>query len=91
MAYTGTLWALRSVVDNMRDPAGLTLSNYGDMNVHGRTTSADCHYTSNRLEGLPCADLYNLASDKCATSGLSEEEMISAAIVQLLQAPMSHG
>jgi hypothetical protein len=84
----GTLRALRSIVDDVRHPAGSTFSNYGDMNVHGRTTSADRCHTNNRLEGLPCAELYNLTSDKCTTSGLSEEEMVSAAIAQSLQAPI---
>ena len=57
------------------------------MNVHGRTTSANRRHTNNRLDGLPRADLYNLISIKGTASGLSEEEMISAAIAQSLQAP----
>ena len=63
----------------MRHPAGSTFSDYGDMNV--------CCHTNNRLEGIPHADLHNLTSSKGTTSGLSEEEKISAAIGQLLQAP----
>jgi hypothetical protein len=84
----GTLRALRYIVVDVRHPAGSTFSNYGDMNVYSRTPSADRHHTNNRLEGLPRADLYNLTSDKCTTSGLSEEEMVSVAIAQSLQAPM---
>jgi hypothetical protein len=83
----GTLRALRSIVDNMRHPAGSTFSDYGDLNVHGRTTSADRRHTNNRLEGNSRADLYNLTFSKGTTSGLSEEEMISVAIAQSLQAP----
>jgi hypothetical protein len=71
------------LADNVRHPAGSTFSDYGDMNVHGRTTSADRRHTNNRLKGIPRADLY----DEGTTSGLSEEEMISAAIAQSLQAP----
>jgi hypothetical protein len=82
----GTLWALRSIADDVCHPAGSTFTDYGDMNVHGRTTSsADRRHTNNRLEGLPRADLYNLTSSECTTSGLSEEEMISAAIAQSFQ------
>ena len=84
----GTLRALRSIVDNVRHPAGSTFSDYGDMNVHGRTTSADCCHTNNRLEGLPCAELYNLTSNECTMSSLSKDEMVSVAIAQLLQTPM---
>ena len=83
----GTLRALRSIVDNMRHPAGSTFSDYGDLNVHGCTTSADRRHTNNRLEGSSRADLYNLTSSKGTTSGLSEEEMISVSIAQSLQAP----
>ena len=71
----------------MRHPAGSTFSDYGDMNVHGHTTSADCCHTNIRLEGIPRADLYDLTSSEGTMSGLSEEEMISAAIAQLLQVP----
>jgi hypothetical protein len=53
----GILRALRSIADNVRHPAGSTFSDYGDMNVHGLTTSADRPHTNNRLEGIPCADL----------------------------------
>ena len=84
----GTLRALRSIVDNMRHPAGSTFFNHGDMNVHGGTTSAHRCHTNNRLEGLPCAELYDLTSGECTTSGLSKEEMVLAAIAQSLQAPM---
>ena len=83
----GTLRALRSIANDVRHPAGSTVTDYGDMNVHGRTTSADHHHTNNRLEGLPRADLYDLTSSEGTTSGLSEEAMISAAIAQPLQAP----
>ena len=81
----GTLRALRSIADDVHHPAGSTVTDYGDMNVHCRTTSADRHHTNNRLEGLPRADLYNLTSSEGTTSGLSEEEMISAAIAQSFQ------
>jgi hypothetical protein len=83
----GTLRALRSIADDVRHPAGSTVTDYGDMDVHGSTTSADRHHTNNRLEGLPRADLYDLTSSEGTTSGLSEEEMISADIAQPLQAP----
>ena len=83
----GTLRALRSIADDVRHPAGSTFSDYGDLNVHGRTTSADRRHTNNRLEGNSRADLYDLTSSEGTTSGLSEEEMISAAIAQSLQAP----
>jgi len=54
----GTLQALRSMIANdVHHPAGSTFSEYSEMSVHGRTTSADFHYTNNRLEGLPLADL----------------------------------
>jgi hypothetical protein len=56
----GTLRALRSIVNNMRHPAGSTFSDYGDLNVHGLTTSADRCHTNNRLEGNSRADLYDL-------------------------------
>jgi len=56
----GTLRALRSIADDVRHPAGSTFSDHGGMNVHGRTTSADCRHTTNRLEGIPCADLLNV-------------------------------
>ena len=56
----GTLRALRSIADDMRHLARSTFSDHGGMNVHGRTTSADCRHTNNRLEGIPRADLLNM-------------------------------
>ncbi len=86
-----------SFVDDVCHPAGLTFTEYGDMNVHGCSTSADWQHTNNRLEGGPHAELCNLTSNKRALNTLSnggdvqemmaEEETISVAIVQLLQAP----
>jgi hypothetical protein len=76
----GTLQELRSIADDVRHPAGSTFSDYGNINVHGRTTSADRCHTNNRLEGISRADLYNLTSSEGTTSGLTEEEMISASI-----------
>jgi hypothetical protein len=93
----GTLWALRSFVDDMHHPAGLTFTEYGDMNMHSLFTSADQQHTNNRLEGRPRAELCDLTLIKHALNTLSnggdvgemmrKEEMISAAIAQSLQAP----
>ena len=63
------------------------------MNVHGRTASEDCCHTNNRLEGYPCADLYDLTLNKRAMGALSyggdegetmvEKEIVSGATAQL--------
>jgi hypothetical protein len=94
----GTLWALRSQVDGVQHLAGSSFTQYGDMNEHGRSTSADCRHTNNRLEGHPCVDLYNLTSNERLMLGtqsnssssneretITEEEMILVAISQSLQ------
>lgn len=94
----GTLRALRSQVDGVQHLAGSSFTQYGDMNEHGRSTSADRRHTNNGLEGRPRVDLYDLTSNKCPMLGtqsnssssnegetMTEEEMISAAILQSLQ------
>ncbi len=82
----GTLWALRSFVNDVRHPVGLTFTEYGDMNVHGRSTSADQQHTNNRMEGRPHVELCNLTSSDVGVMML-EEEMISVAVAQSLQVP----
>jgi hypothetical protein len=82
----GTLWALRSFVDDVRHPAGLTFTEYGDMNMHGCSTSADQQHTNNRMEGRPRAELCDLTSGDVGET-MSEEEMISVPIAQSLQVP----
>ncbi len=94
----GTLRALRFQVDGVQHLAGSSFTQYGDMNEHGRSTSADRRHTNNGLEGRPCADLYELASNERPMLGtqsnssssnegetMTEEEMISATISQSLQ------
>ena len=97
----GTLWALRSQVNGVQHPAGSSFTQYGDMNEHGRTTSADLRHTNNGLEGHPHAYLlYDLTSNKRPMLGsaqsnssrsneretMAEEEMITSAIAQSFQA-----
>jgi hypothetical protein len=53
----GTLRALRAQVDAVQHPAGPTFTQYGDLNIHGRTTAADCRNTNNRLQGRALCDL----------------------------------
>jgi hypothetical protein len=85
----GTPRALRSQVDGVQHLAGSSFTQYGDMNEHGCSTSADCRHTSNGLEGRPRADLYDLTSNKRPMLGtqsnssssnegkmMTEEEMI---------------
>ncbi len=81
----GTLWALRSFVDDVRHPAGLAFTEYGDMNVRSHSTSADQQNTNNRMEGCLHAKLCNLTL--CDVGKTMREEMISAAIAQSLQVP----
>ena len=45
----GTLRALRSQVDGVWHPAGSSFTQYGDMNEHGHTTSANRRHTNNGL------------------------------------------
>ncbi len=82
----GTLCALRSFVNDMHHPAGLTFTKYGDMKVHCRSTSADQQHTNNRMEGCPSAELCNLTLSDVGET-MMEEEMISATIAQSLQVP----
>ncbi len=82
----GTLRALRSFVDDVRHPAGLTIPQYGYMNVHGHSTLADQGHTNIRMEGCSLVELCDLTSGDVGVMML-EEEMISVAIAQLLQAP----
>jgi hypothetical protein len=37
----GTLHALRATVNGVKHPAGITFTEHGDLNQHGRTTSAN--------------------------------------------------
>jgi hypothetical protein len=82
----GTLWTLRSFVNDVHHPAGSIFTEYGDMNMHDRSTSADQQHINNRIEGHPCVELCNLTLGDVGVT-MSEEEMISAAIAQLLQVP----
>jgi hypothetical protein len=84
----GTLRALRSFVDDVHHSAVSMFTEYGDMYVDGYSTLADQQHTNNRMEGRPCVELCNLTLGDVGVAML--EEMISAAIAQLLQVPTPH-
>jgi hypothetical protein len=47
----GKLHALQATVNGVKHPAGTTFTEHGDLNQHGRTTSADCCNSNNHLQG----------------------------------------
>jgi hypothetical protein len=58
----GTLRALWATVNGLKHPAGTTSTEHGDLNQHGRITSANCCNTNNHLQGHPHAHLYDLTT-----------------------------